>query len=127
MNKLVTAILLALFGMHANLDSAATDAASNVAYASLQKAASPAPAPKPKPDPGAPKALPAACKCTDCKCENCPTDCTPAEWKWFPEAGELRQMKGATVIETRKYKKVAVMSCSGRRCVVTGYKWVPVE
>ena len=126
MNKLFVILLVAIFGIAPNSDKAGSDASTGVAYASLQKAE----APKPKPPGDAPlhPPCPEACKCEDCKCTNCPADCTaPAEWKWFPDAGEMRLMKGDAVTETRKYKKVAVMSCTGRRCVVTEYKWVPLQ
>lgn len=128
MNRIIVAIIVLIFGIKASADRANAEAASNTAYASMFKATpAPAPKPAPKPDGEAPKAKPAECKCADCKCENCPSDCLPVEWKWDATNGEYHKMQGATVLETRKYKRVAVTTCTKRGCYITEYKWVPAQ
>lgn len=126
MKTIVAVILALIFGIHASEPRAESDASTHMAYAVvITKKAEPKP--QPKPDGKAPKAKPTDCKCVDCKCANCPEDCLPVEWKWDATKGEYHKMQGATVLETRKYKKVAIQSCNGRRCVITGYQWVPVK
>lgn len=127
MNKIIVTIIVLIFGVKAGIEQATADSASNVAYASMFKNEAPKPAPKPDPDGDAGKKVvkSEACDCVDCKCDPC--TCAPAEWKWNAATGEYRKVKGATVIETRKYKRVAVTTCTKRGCFITEYKWVPVQ
>lgn len=122
----IALVLALVFGVSADLDRAQAEAATQMAYAVVTAKVQEV----------------AACECGDtckcegeCKCVGCKLDGScckcgtkaepePIEWKWFD--GEYRKLQGEKVLEVRKYKKVAVQVCNGRRCTVS-YKWIPVQ